>query len=142
MEIPSRLPEDAGAMDGRVFLLDDDADLRFALSDFVELVSDRQCVALASFDEMVAAENEVLECSVALLDVNLGPGKPTGIDAYHWLVSHRFAGRLYFFTGHARVHPLLAEIEKLGAVQVLPKPLDTGKLMEVLACPTTRASSS
>ena len=83
----------------------------------------------------------MLACSVALLDVNLGPGNPTGIDAYRWLVSHGFAGRLYFFTGHARGHPLLAEIEKFGAVQVLPKPIDTGKLMEVLACPTHRASS-
>jgi FixJ family two-component response regulator len=128
-------------MDRRVLLLDDDPDLRFALSEFVELMSDRQCLALGSFDELVAAEQDVLACSVALLDVNLGPGKPTGIDAYRWLVSHGFAGRLYFFTGHARVHPLLAEIEKLGAVEVLPKPLDTGKLMEVLECPTNRASS-
>jgi FixJ family two-component response regulator len=70
---------------------------------------------------------------VALLDVNLGAGKPTGIDAYRWLVSHGFAGRLYFFTGHARVHPLLAEIEHLGGVQVLAKPLDADRLMEVLA---------
>ncbi|HZZ83968.1 MAG TPA: response regulator [Anaeromyxobacteraceae bacterium] len=129
-------------MNGRLLLLDDDADLRFALSDFIEMMSDRQCLAVASFDEMVAAESEVLGCSAALLDVNLGAGKPTGIDAYRWLVSHHFAGRLYFFAGHARVHPLLAEIEKLGAVQVLPKPLDTSKLMEVLTCPTTQASSS
>lgn len=128
-------------MDGRVLLLDDDPDLRSAVCDFVELTSDRQCLAVGSFDELVAAEKDVLACSVALLDVNLGSGKPTGIDAYRWLVSHGFPGRLYFFTGHARVHPLLAEIEKLGAVEVLPKPLDTARLTEVLACPTHRASS-
>lgn len=125
-------------VDGRVLLLDDDRDLRSALSDFVELVANRQCVAVGSFDELVAAAPDVLGCSVGLLDVNLGPGRPTGIDAYRWLVGHHFAGRLYFFTGHARVHPLLAEIEKLGAVQVLPKPLDTDRLMEVLECRTSR----
>jgi FixJ family two-component response regulator len=128
-------------MEARVLLLDDDPDLRGALSDFVELMFDRHCLAVGSFDELVAAEQDVLACYVALLDVNLGPGKPTGIDAYRWLVGHGFGGRLYFFTGHARVHPLLAEIEKLGAVQVLPKPLDTSRLMEVLACPAPRASS-
>ncbi len=123
-----------------VLLLDDDADLRSAFSDFVEMQCGRPCLAVGSFEEMVAAAEAVQKCSVALLDVNLGPGKPTGIDAYRWLVSQGFSGRLYFFTGHARVHPLLAEIEKLGGVQVLAKPLDADKLMEVLACPTIQAS--
>jgi FixJ family two-component response regulator len=124
-----------------VLLLDDDADLRSVFSLFVEMQCGRPCLTVASFAEMIAAEEAVLRCAVALLDVNLGPGKPTGIDAYRWLVGHQFPGRLYFFTGHARVHPLLAEIEKLGAVQVLAKPMDADRLMEVLACPTTRPSS-
>lgn len=128
-------------MGGQVLLLDDDPDLRFAVCEVVELMASRPCLAVASFDEMVAAEKDVLECSVALLDVNLGAGQPTGIDAYRWLVSHAFSGRLYFFTGHARLHPLLAEIEKLGAVQVLPKPLDVDRLMEVIECRTSRVSS-
>ena len=128
-------------MDGPVLLLDDDADLRFALSEFVAMLCGRQCLTVGSYEEMVAAGEAVLGCSVALLDVNLGAGQPTGIDAYRWLVKQAFRGRLYFFTGHARVHPLLAEIEKLGGVQVLSKPLDADKLMEVLACPTTRAST-
>lgn len=128
-------------MGGRVLLLDDDPDLRFAVCEVVELMSDRQCLAVASFEEMAAAEKDVLACSVALLDVNLGAGQPTGIDAYRWLVSHAFAGRPYFFTGHARLHPLLAEIEKLGGVQVLPKPLDIDRLMEVIECRTPRVSS-
>ncbi len=128
-------------MAGPVLLLDDDADLRIALADFVEF-SGRQCFTVGSFDEMVAAEETVLRCGVALLDVNLGAGKPTGIDAYRWLVARRFAGRMYFFTGHARLHPLLDEIDKLGDVQVLPKPIGADRLMEVIACPTTQASSS
>lgn len=127
-------------MDGPVLLLDDDADLRFALSEFVDMLCGRPCLTVGSYEEMVAAADAVLRCSVALLDVNLGAGQPTGIDAYRWLVSQAFGGRLYFFTGHARGHPLLAEIEKLGGVQVLSKPLDADKLMEVLACPTTQAS--
>jgi FixJ family two-component response regulator len=128
-------------MDGPVLLLDDDADLRFAFSEFVEMLCGRRCLTVGSYQEMLAAEEAVLRCSVALLDVNLGAGQPTGIDAYRWLVSQAFSGRLYFFTGHARVHPLLAEIEKLGGVQVLSKPLDADKLMEVLACATSRVSS-
>jgi ActR/RegA family two-component response regulator len=128
-------------MTGPVLLLDDDADLRTALAEFVDMVCGRRCITVGSFDEMVAAADRVLSCSVALLDVNLGAGKPSGIDAYRWLAGQRFAGRLYFFTGHASLHPLLDEIEQLGGVRVLPKPLDADRLMEVLACPTTLASS-
>jgi len=128
-------------MDGPVLLLDDDADLRFALSEFVGMLCGRQCLTFGSYEDMLAAAEAVLRCSVALLDVNLGVGQPTGIDAYRWLVGQAFSGRLYFFTGHARVHPLLVEIEKLGGVQVLSKPLDADKLMEVLACTTTQAST-
>ncbi|GEJ56576.1 response regulator [Anaeromyxobacter diazotrophicus] len=128
-------------MDGPVLLLDDDADLRFVLSEFVELQCGRRCLTVGSYQELVAAADAVSRCSVALLDVNLGAGQPTGIDAYRWLVGQAFGGRLYFFTGHARSHPLLAEIEKLGGVQVLSKPLDSDKLMEVLACPTPQVSS-
>ncbi len=124
-----------------VLLLDDDADLRFAVSHFIETLCGRECLAVGSFEEMVAAPEAVLSCSVALLDINLGVSKATGIDAYRWLVSRGFKGRLYFFTGHARAHPLLAEIEKLGGVQVLAKPLDGEKLMEALAGPTRQASS-
>jgi FixJ family two-component response regulator len=138
---PPAASQDNPVMGGRVLLLDDDPDLRFAVCEVVELMSDRHCLAVATFDDMVAAEEDVLACSVALLDVNLGAGQPTGIDAYRWLVSHGFPGRLYFFTGHARLHPLLAEIEKLGAVQVLAKPLDIDRLMEVIECRTSRASS-
>lgn len=131
----------AGTMAGPVLLLDDDVDLRVALSEFIDMLCERECFAVGSFEEMVKRAEPVLRCSVALLDVNLGAGKPTGIDAYRWLTEHRFGGRLYFFTGHARGHPLLEEVGKLGAVQVLSKPLDADKLMEILACPSTKASS-
>lgn len=124
-------------MDGRVLILDDDRELLEIMCEFVRGVCGRECLALSSFDELVAAKERVLGCSVALLDVNLGAGQPSGIDAYRWLTEQGFAGKLYFFTGHARLHPLVQEFEKLGRVEVLSKPVDSEKLVEVLQCPTS-----
>ena len=113
-------------------LLDDDKDLLELLSEFVRGVAGRECLAVSSFQELVAAQEQALSCSVALLDVNLGAGQPSGIDAYRWLIAHGFKGKLYFFTGHARLHPLVQEFERLGRVEVLSKPVDSEKLTEVL----------
>ncbi len=129
-------------MAASVLLLDDDADLRFLISNLAEMWCRRECLAVGSVEELVASADAALACEVALLDVNLGAGKPTGIDAYRWLVGQGFRGRLYFFTGHARSHPLLADVGKLGDVQVLAKPVDSDRLIEVLTCRTDRESAS
>ncbi len=119
-------------MDGPVLVIDDDKDLRELMSEFIRGVCGRESLCLASFRELVAAKDEALRCTTALLDVNLGAGQPSGIDAYRFLVEHGFSGKLYFFTGHAHLYPLLRELQTLGRVQVLSKPVDSDKLMEVL----------
>jgi DNA-binding NtrC family response regulator len=129
-------------MSARVLLLDDDVDLRMVVTQFVGLLCGGECVTVGSFEELVAARDTALGCSVALLDVNLGAGRPTGIDAYRWLRGQGFAGKLYFFTGHARSHPQLAELTRMDGIEVLPKPLDADKLLEVLRCPTVPATPS
>lgn len=115
-------------MDGRrrIVLLDDDADLRESLSELFELLH-APCLALASLPAMLAAEPEVLACQLAVLDVNLGDGQPSGVDAYQWLRARGFCGRVVFLTGHARSHPAVARAAALGA-EVLAKPVDTATL--------------
>lgn len=110
-------------------LLDDDADLLEALAD---LLQTRNCgsVLARSVDELKAHAREVLEADVAVLDINLGPGLPTGLDAYDWLLQQNFRGRLLFLTGHAHAHPLVARAEKLRRAEVLDKPMDGGLLLE------------
>lgn len=110
----------------RFFLLDDDADLRDALTDILTFYG-ASCLALPSVAAMVEAAPEVLACDVAILDVNLGDGQPTGVEAYQWLRRHEFAGRILFLTGHAPSHPEVARTAALG-VGVMTKPVETSEL--------------
>ena len=110
-------------------LLDDDVDL---LEILAELLQERGCRCLLahSLDELKALGPEVLAADVAILDINLGAGQPSGIDAYDWLLSQNFVGRLLFLTGHAHSHPLVARAERLNRAIVLDKPLDGQVLLD------------
>jgi FixJ family two-component response regulator len=110
-------------------LLDDDPDLLEALADLLATRGCR-CLLAQSVAELKALGTAALEADVAVLDINLGPGLPTGIDAYDWLLSQNFRGRLLFLTGHAHAHPLVARAEKLRHASVLDKPMDGALLLE------------
>jgi FixJ family two-component response regulator len=110
-------------------LLDDDPDLLEALADLLQ-TRDCRCLLAHSLDELKALGPEVLKADVAVLDINLGPGRPSGIDAYDWLLSQSFAGRLLFLTGHAHAHPLVARAERLRRATVLDKPMDGKTLLD------------
>jgi len=110
-------------------LLDDDNDL---LEILAELLQERGCQSLLahSLEELKGLGPAILAADVAVLDINLGAGQPSGIDAYDWLVSQNFAGRLLFLTGHAHSHPLVARAERLNRAVVLAKPLDGDVLLD------------
>ena len=110
-------------------LLDDDTDL---LDILAELLQERDCHCLLahSLAELKALGPALLAADVAVLDINLGSGQPSGIDAYDWLLSQSFAGRLLFLTGHAHSHPLVARAERLNRASVLAKPLDGDVLLD------------
>ena len=110
-------------------LLDDDADLLEILAELLQEHGCR-CLQARSLAELKALAPEVLEADVAVLDINLGSGAPTGIDAYTWLMSERFGGRILFLTGHAHAHPLVARAERLQRAAVLDKPIDGGILID------------
>jgi FixJ family two-component response regulator len=63
--------------------------------------------------------------------VNLGAGKPSGLDVLRWLQLRHFAGRIVFMTGHAGQFPLVAEARATG-VDVLSKPITLDELRAVL----------
>jgi DNA-binding response OmpR family regulator len=110
-------------------LLDDDIDLLEILAELLQEHGCR-CLLARSLVELKALAPQVLDVDVAVLDINLGSGEPTGIDAYDWLVSQNFAGRLLFLTGHAHAHPLVARAERLRRAAVLDKPLDGRVLID------------
>jgi response regulator of citrate/malate metabolism len=117
----------------RIIILDDDDDLRQLLT---ELAADIGCicgVCAASVGDLQSHAAEALSCDLALLDVNLGPGVPSGVDAYGWLRAQGYRGEVVFFTGHARSYPLLTEALAAPNVSLLVKPVDCERLEALLA---------
>jgi DNA-binding NtrC family response regulator len=113
-----------------VLVLDDDADLRLTLCELFDDFGAR-CVGVGSLDDMRGVLSDGVSFDLAILDVNLGTGQPSGVDAYRWLKEHAFPGRIAFLTGHARSFPGVAEAYALG-VRVLQKPGSIEDLMNLL----------
>ena len=123
-----------------VLLLDDDDDLLDAVSDLMRLLSGAGCVRARSFSEVVAQRDDALACELAVLDINLGPAQPSGLDVYRWLKEQRFGGSVAFLTGHARSHPLVARAAAIEGVTVHQKPIGLDEIRQMLALPAARVS--
>jgi FixJ family two-component response regulator len=115
-----------------VVILEDDSDLRASLKEAVSEITKSPCVDVASYNAMAAREDEVLHTSLAILDINLGPGAPSGLDAHEWLVKHAYRGRVVFLTGHARSNALVASAANTGNAILLEKPIDFDRLAEIV----------
>jgi DNA-binding NarL/FixJ family response regulator len=120
---------------GGIFLLEDDDGLRTVLVDLIKRTTNRECVGLATLAELREQRAFVLGSALGIVDVNLGPNQPSGLDAYAWLRAERFAGRVVFLTGHAKSHPLVDRAVHMGDALVLSKPLEFAKLLELLQKP-------
>jgi DNA-binding response OmpR family regulator len=116
----------AGA--AKVFILEDDVDAREAITLALSQALSIDSVQAGTFDEMMIQEEKVLSCTLAILDINLGSKRRSGIDAYQWLRKHRFRGDIVFLTGHASEHPLVREARSIGEAKVLSKPVTLERL--------------
>src|SRR5262249_42879785 len=116
----------------RAFVLDDDEDVRETLGEVIAQLSGRPCLTLANLGALQREQDAALRCDLAILDINLGPGQPSGVDAFEWLKAQRFTGRIVFLTGHAEGHPLVQRAHELGSVSVLKKPIDLPELRAVV----------
>lgn len=117
---------------GGVLLLDDDDDMLATIGDLVRLLTRRPCVTAHSLAELIARRDDALACDDAILDINLGPSEPSGLDAYAWLKEQRFAGHVIFLTGHARSHPMVARARAIDGIEVFQKPIETHELCRLL----------
>jgi DNA-binding NtrC family response regulator len=113
-----------------VILLDDDADLRDALGDIFSKIPNCHVLALDSVADLEKNIGRALQTKVAFLDMNLGVNEPNGLDAYNCLFERGYTGRIYFFTGHARNHPLVQAAQRLGRAEVLIKPVPIDLLIQ------------
>lgn len=113
-------------------MLEDNADLRESIVDFLAMAADAESVAAGSVEEVERRAPEALRTQLALLDINLGSGRPSGVDAYVWLRAHDYPGRIVFVTGHAAGHPLVDEARRIGGALVLSKPVPFERLTELV----------
>lgn len=107
-----------------VFVLDDDDALRSMLVTYLGISGRCTVYAIESVRELERHSSDLPHLLAAILDINLGAGEPTGIDAYRWLRSHGFAGRIIFLTGYARSHPSVQEAYLMGDAIVVEKPVE------------------
>jgi DNA-binding NtrC family response regulator len=131
-----RVDEVRGTPGGGVLVVDDDADLRIALGDAIEGLFDKKWIGAASLDDLAALGDRALACELAIIDINLGPNRPSGLDAFEWLQGRNYKGRVAFLTGHARSNPLVERARREHRAGVYEKPLSVeqlGALVEV--CP-------
>jgi DNA-binding response OmpR family regulator len=115
-----------------VFVLEDDESLRDLLKLYLEASGRCTVYAIASVGELERYSGDLVCVSVAILDINLGLSEPTGVDAYRWLRSHGFVGRIIFLTGHARSHPAVREAFLIRDAILLEKPMGIGRLQSVI----------
>jgi FixJ family two-component response regulator len=115
-----------------VLYLEDNDDLRGLVVELVTDVLERRCVAVGSYEELVALGDDALGCSVAILDINLGGNRKSGIDAYAWLRHAGYSGRIVFLTGHASTHPLVVEAQRIGDAEILSKPIELDCLQAIV----------
>jgi DNA-binding NtrC family response regulator len=115
----------------RVVFLDDNEDLRELMEILLETELHVKCMSLSHVADLHRHAQEVLHASLAILDINLGPGEPDGVDAFDWLMKQGFAGKVLFLTGHARSNPRVALAGEKG-VDVYEKPIPPDKLVAAI----------
>lgn len=115
-----------------VLYVEDDDDLREAVVELVTAVLERRCVGVGSYEELVALGDQAFRSGLAILDINLGANRRSGIDAYAWLRNKGYRGRIVFLTGHANLHPLVVEAQRIGDAEIFSKPIESNRLLSIV----------
>jgi FixJ family two-component response regulator len=115
-----------------ILVVDDDQDLLESFAELVELVFGQRCLIAHGLADLEALGPRLNLCTLAILDVNLGAGQPSGLDCYRWLKRNGYPGRVAFLTGHARAHPLVAQVHQLGDVSVFGKPIGVAEITRMI----------
>jgi len=114
-----------------IVFLDDNEDLRQLMPILLKTSLGLDCICFGNLAEIQSHQEEVLEAKLAILDINLGPFVPDGIDAFHWLKAHGFHGKVLFLTGHARNNPRVKS--EINGAKLLEKPLRPDELVACVA---------
>ncbi len=115
-----------------VLFVDDDPDLCAVMHDAFLRLGARSCKTLGSLREVQELGGEVHAFDLAVLDINLGPGLPNGVEVFYWLEDQDFKGRVVFLTGHAHDDPRVITAAAITGTLVFSKPVRSEDLRRLL----------
>ncbi len=118
-------------MAASITFLEDNEELREVLSEVTKSELGEEALSFSRLAELIEHRAEVLQTKVAILDINLGSDQPTGVDAFHWLKSQGYTGKICFLTGHGKTHPMVQAACDIGA-EIWTKPMYANALCEAI----------
>jgi FixJ family two-component response regulator len=133
----SRMRNERADLQPVVFVVDDDASLRGAVSNLIRSVGLR-VEAFASTQEFFATKRPDTACCL-ILDVRL-PGV-SGLDFQVELAKAKIEIPIIFITGHGDI-PMSVKAMKAGAVEFLTKPFRDQDLLDAVQVALERAKAS
>jgi len=119
----------------KALVIDDDEDLRDAVSELLLFAGVRDCLSVASLGELADRAGDALRSGLAMIDINLGVGQPNGVDAFRWLREHGYHGSIVFMTGHAKSDPRVVEALAVPNTRLLAKPFSMRAITELFERP-------
>ena len=116
----------------RVLLLDDDIDLCEVMVEMTLELGASACMAVNSLAELKKLSKIRHSFDLIFIDMNLGFGEPSGIEVYEWLRQIGYNGKVAFFSGHDRSHPMIQMALEYPNVSMLEKPPSHSELAALL----------
>lgn len=116
-----------------ILVMDDDIDLLDVLQEtLITLCKVDQVITSTSLDDIQDRKEKILNCHLAILDVNLGAEKPSGVNVAQWLRTNGFKGKIIFLTGHAVSAPEVKAAVNMPDTKVVAKPIGLTQLLNVI----------
>ena len=110
--------------------MDDDIDLLEVLQETLHsLCKIDDVITATSLDGVKQQQEKIINCKLAILDVNLGAERPSGVNVAQWLRDHGFQGKIVFLTGHAISDPEVLAATKMPDTKVVAKPIGLSQLL-------------
>lgn len=113
-----------------ILVMDDDIDLLEVLQEtLVTLCKVDEVITATSLETVQEQKEKILNCELAILDVNLGAERPSGVNVAEWLRANGFKGKIVFLTGHAVSDPEVLAATRMPNTKVVAKPIGLPQLL-------------
>lgn len=113
-----------------ILVMDDDVDLLEVLKEtLITLCKIEKVITATSLESVQQQKESILKSQLAILDVNLGAERPSGVNVAEWLRDNGFKGKIVFLTGHAISDPEVLAATRMSDTKVVAKPIGLSQLL-------------